>query len=97
MDLKIKSYVDRAKNKLILAKANFELSISKEAKNVLNLNDTDTFFNDVISQAYYCIFYSAKAYLLSVYVETNAPEEHKKTYEKFKQEVENIVLQTQIP
>jgi uncharacterized protein (UPF0332 family) len=89
MDLKIKSYLERAENKLKLAKANFELSISKEVKDLLNLNDKDTFFNDVISQSYYCIFYSAKAYLLSVYIETNAPEEHKKTYEKFKQEVEN--------
>jgi uncharacterized protein (UPF0332 family) len=98
MDLKIKSYLNRSENKIKLAKANFELSISKEAKDFFNLNEKDTFFNDVISQSYYCIFYSAKAYLLSVYIETNPPEEHKKTYEKFKEEVENKdLIQELIP
>ena len=44
-----------------------------------------TFYSAVISHAYYCIFYSAKAYLLKKGIKINAPEEHRKTYEAFKE------------
>jgi len=56
-------------------------------KGILKISPDKTFFNDVISQCYYSIFYSAKAYLLSLGILTKPPEEHKKTYEEFKKVV----------
>jgi len=96
MDLKVKGYLERAENELILAKANFELSTKEEIKQILKIPAGKTFFNDVISESYYSIFYSAKAYLLSQGIETEAPEEHKKTYEEFKKLVESKKLDKQL-
>jgi len=96
MDLKVRGYLERAENELILAKANFELSIKEEVKQMLKIPSRKTFFNDVISEAYYSIFYSAKAYLLNKGIKTRAPEEHKKTYEEFKKLVENNELSNEL-
>ena len=96
MDLKVKSYLERAENELILAKANFELSIKEEIKQMLKIPSGKTFFNDVISESYYSIFYSAKAYLLSQGIETEAPEEHKKTYEEFKKLVDKGAVDVEL-
>lgn len=43
----------------------------------------DTYYSAVISHAYYSIFYAAKAYLLLKGIKTQAPEEHRKTFEEF--------------
>jgi len=96
MDLKVKGYLERAENELILARANFELSIKEEAKQMLKIPSGKTFFNNVISEAYYSIFYSAKAYLFSQGVRTEAPEEHRRTYEEFKKIVESKKLDRQL-
>jgi len=76
-------YAQRAKNELDLAKAVFKLSTSKELKLEFELKEDATFFSNVISNSYYCIFYSAKALLLIWGVKTNPPEEHKKTLAEF--------------
>ncbi len=89
MDSEVKLYLERAENKIILAKTNFEISSSNELKNTLKISIDRTFFADVISESYYAIFYSAKAYLLSKGIRTKPPEEHKKTYEEFKKFVES--------
>src|SRR3989338_3899593 len=44
-----------------------------------------TFYSGAISHAYYSIFYSAKAILLTKEIKTTAPQVHKKTYEAFKE------------
>ena len=62
----------------------------------MNIPLERTFFNDVISESYYAIFYSAKAFLLFLGIKTEAPEEHKKTYEKFKKIVESKKLDKQL-
>lgn len=87
MDSKVKLYLQRAENELLLSKTSFEISTNPKYKEFLNIPGDKTFFNDVISQAYYAIFYSAKAYLLSKGIETLPPEEHKKTYYKFREMV----------
>lgn len=84
MDIRVKAYLERAENQIILAKANFEISVNQKNKELLGIPIEKTFFNNVISECYYAIFYSAKAYLLNCGIETEAPEEHKKTYEEFK-------------
>lgn len=89
MDSVVNSYLERAENELVLAKINFEISTNSKYKNIFNIEQSRTFFNDVISQAYYSIFYSAKAFLLTKNIGTKTPEEHKKTYEEFRKFVEN--------
>ena len=96
MDIRVKGYLDRAENELVLAKANFELSTKQEVKNVLNIPLTKTFFNNVISESYYAIFYSAKAFLISMNIKTEPPEEHKKTYYELKKLVESKKLDKQL-
>ncbi len=76
-------YLERAKNELNLAEAIFKLSIENKLKLEFALKEDTTFFSNVISNSYYCIFYSAKALLKSKNIITNPPEEHKKTYEEF--------------
>lgn len=86
MDLNIKLYLERAENELNLAKIIMHLSINKEVQiKIPELSKMDTYFSSVISHAYYCIFYSAKAYLAAKGIITKAPEEHKKTYEEFRE------------
>ncbi len=82
-DHKERLYLERAKNELNLAGAIFKLSIKNKLKLEFELKEDTTFFSNVISNSYYCIFYSAKALLESKNIITNPPEEHKKTYEEF--------------
>ena len=76
-------YIERAEGKVLAAKTSFEISTNPEAKKILGLTSERTFFNEVISESYYAIFYAAKAYLSLKGIFTDAPEEHKKTYEEF--------------
>jgi len=76
-------YLERAKNELDLAEAIFKISTVVKFKTELELKKDTTFFSNVISNAYYCIFYSAKALLYSKKIITESPEEHKKTLKEF--------------
>ncbi len=84
MDSKVKLYIERAENELRLAKAVFALCEKENIKMELGANPGDTFYSAVISHSYYAIFYSAKALLFSGGIKISPPEEHRKTYEKFK-------------
>ena len=77
-DHKEKLYIQRARNELSLAKVIFKISTNDKQKPEFELKEDTTFFSNVISQAYYCIFYSAKALLHYKGIETKSPEEHKK-------------------
>jgi len=68
---------------LDLAKAIFKLSTENKLKLEFELKEDSTFFSNVISNSYYCIFYSAKALLQSKNIITKPPEEHKKTLDEF--------------
>ena len=85
-------YLERAKNELDLVKAIFKLSTEKKRKSEFELKEDTTFFSNVISNSYFCIFYSAKALLQSKNIVTKPPEEHKKTLEEF----EKLALSGQI-
>ena len=84
MDSRVKLYLDRAENEFRLAQVIFNISRNNVKKLDLGALETDTFYSSVISHAYYCIFYSTKALLLTKDITTNAPEEHKKTLDEFK-------------
>lgn len=92
MDSKAVLYLERAKNELDLAKAIFKISTTPEIKAILELKEDATFFSDAISNAYYCIFYSAKALLCYKGTIIEPPEEHQKTYAEF----EKLVLSGEI-
>lgn len=96
MDSEWKIYLNRAENELILAKVNFDISLNTELKKIHGIAFDKTFFVDVISESYYSIFYSAKAYLLVNGIKTAPPEEHKKTYEEFKKLVESGKLDKEL-
>lgn len=83
MDSRALLYLERAKNEIDLARAIFKISTTPKIKILLELKEDATFFSDAISNAYYCIFYSAKAFLYSRGIITEPPEEHQKTYANF--------------
>ena len=76
-------YLNRAKNELDLANAVFKISTETKFKLDLELKEDSTYFSNVISNSYYCIFYSAKAFLYTKGIITNVPDEHRKTLEEF--------------
>ncbi len=53
-------------------------------------------YSAVISHAYYCIFYASKAYLLQKGIKTQAPEEHRKTFEEFSTFVEKGIVDVEL-
>ena len=85
MDLNYNLYLERANNEIKFADIALFVSNNKNVQtNVMKIEEPETYYSAVISHAYYCIFYSAKAYLAKKGIKTEAPEEHKKTYEEFK-------------
>jgi uncharacterized protein (UPF0332 family) len=64
----------------ILFKVSNDLALQKEQ---FKLEKDFTFYSDVISLAYYSIFYSAKALLINDNIKTQSPEVHRKTLEAF--------------
>lgn len=88
MDSAFKLYLKRAQNELNLSLIVMKISDDKELQVSVFKMQSDTYYSAVISHAYYCIFYAAKAYLLTKGIKTEAPEEHKKTFEEFSKFVE---------
>lgn len=84
MDSTVKIYFQRADTEILAAQSLKHLSEHKEDKTRFNLPEKTTFYSGVISHAYYAIFYSAKALLLTKNIKTTAPEVHKKTFDQFK-------------
>ncbi len=84
MDSKVKLLLDRADNELLAAKALKRISEEDSLKNNLAVPSRTTFYSSVISHAYYSIFYSAMAALLSMGIKISAPFIHNKAHDKFK-------------
>lgn len=96
MDTEVKLYINRAEGEFLLAENDMKTSTDLKAKEFFGIQRDKTFFYSVISHAYYSIFYTAKAYLLSQRIKTEPPEEHKKTYEEFKKIVDLGKLDRQL-
>lgn len=83
MDSKVELYLKRARTEM-----NMGLLLLKSSGNKLlgdfDIPEDETFYSGAISHCYYCIFYSAKAMLLTKEIDTKAPEVHKKTLDEFK-------------
>lgn len=96
MDSAFKLYLKRAQNELNLSLMVMKISDDKELQVSVFKMQSDTYYSAVISHAYYCIFYAAKAYLLTKGIKTEAPEEHKKTFEEFSKLVEQGVIDVEL-
>src|SRR3989338_399857 len=83
MDSESKIYLARAQNELNLSMMIQKISDDKKMQVEIFGVKEDTYYSAVISHAYYSIFYAAKAYLLLKGIKTEAPEEHRKTFEEF--------------
>lgn len=77
-------YLARAENELIAAQILFKISSEEMLqKKEFQLKKMLTFYSSVISHAYYCIFFSAKARLIAEGIKTDSPNVHKKTIDAF--------------
>ena len=84
MDLNYNLYLERANNEIKFADISLFVSNNKNIQiDVMKIEEPETYYSSVISHAYYCIFYSAKAFLYTKSIITTPPEEHKKTLEEF--------------
>ena len=84
MDSEVNLYLIRAEDEFLLAQKDMQVSTEIPTKAFLGIPQEKTFFYSVIAHAYYSIFYTAKAYLLSKGIKTKIPGEHKKTYDQFR-------------
>ena len=85
MDSNTDLVLNRADNELFLARAVYLLSEnSKVKKEIFSLPEEITFYSAVISHAYYSIFYSAKAYVMSKNSTIPEQGQHNAIYQKFK-------------
>ena len=58
-------YLKRAQNEFNLATIIMQISKNEKMQfDIFHISSVDTYFSSVISHAYFCIFYSAKAYLI---------------------------------
>ncbi|MBU2633637.1 MAG: HEPN domain-containing protein [Nanoarchaeota archaeon] len=97
MDPLVKIYLERAENELILSETLFKISSDSSLQNeILRIDNSITFYSAVISHAYYCIFYCAKAYLISKEIKTRVPEEHRKTFVEFSRFVKGGILDEEL-
>lgn len=79
-------YFKRAKTEFETAEILFIVSKNADVRQNFQISSDSTYYSGVISHAYYAIFYSAKAMLLTKKIETESPEVHKKTLDAFKKE-----------
>jgi len=97
MDSSTKLYLERAENELRLAEIIMQISLNKDLQNnIPEIDKKDTYFSSVISHAYYSIFYSAKAYLLTKGIVTTVPHEHQKTLDAFRKLVQKGIIDNEL-
>lgn len=97
MDSGVNLLLDRADNELLAARSLHKLSEDNKLKTDVLLPPQTTFYSSVISHSYYCIFYSAKAYLLYKNIKLSSEQgQHQQVYFKFKQLVQKGILQKEL-
>lgn len=96
MDSEYKLYLQRAQNELNLSRIILRISDDKDLQISTFAMKEDTYYSATIAHAYYSIFYGAKAYLLVRGIKTEAPEEHKKTFDQFSKLVDKGIVDVQL-
>jgi uncharacterized protein (UPF0332 family) len=90
-------YIKRAENELKLAGIIFKISEKLHIQtDIFDIREPETYYSSVIAHCYFCIFYSAKAYLFAKGIKTNAPDEHKKTFNEFRKFVEKGTVDVEL-
>jgi len=84
MDSEVNLLVNRAENELSISSLLKEVSENDDIKKDFLIEPKFTFYSSVISHAYYSIFYSTKAYLISKRIELPKQGQHQAVYYKFK-------------
>jgi len=96
VDSEYKLYLQRAQNELNLSRIILRISDDKDLQISTFAMKEDTYYSATIAHAYYSIFYGAKAYLLVRGIKTEAPEEHKKTFDQFSKLVDKGIVDVQL-
>lgn len=96
MDSSYKLYLERSHNELNLSVIIKKISDDQKMQVEIFGVKGDTYYSAVISHAYYSVFYAAKTYLLSKGVKTQAPEEHRKTFDEFSKRVHSGELDMEL-
>lgn len=96
MDSEVSLMLARADNELLAARSLKKLSEEEQAKTALEVPLDTTFYSSVISHAYYAIFYSAKAYLLSRGIKLTKQGQHQQVHFKFKELVKKGILEKEL-
>ena len=96
MDSEVELYLNRAEDEFLLAEKDMQLSIDIKIKEKLGIRIEKTFFYSVITHAYYAIFHSARAYLLSKRIKISPQKEHQKTFNSFKKFVKTGELDKEL-
>jgi uncharacterized protein (UPF0332 family) len=89
-------YLRRAQNELNLSLIILKISDNKDLQISTFGMKQDTYYSAAISHAYFSIFYAAKAYLMLKGIKTEAPEEHRKTFDAFSKLVETGVIDVEL-
>ena len=85
MDSMVNLYIKRAETEIFIAIKLDGMSNDDKLRALIEVPPEMTFYSAVISHAYYSIFYSAKAILLTKGINTSGPDVHKKTLDAFKE------------
>ena len=96
MDFEHKIYLARAQNELNLSQIIMKISDDKDLQISTFGMKEDTYYSATISHAYYAIFYASKAYLLTKGIKTQAPQDHKKTFEAFSKLVDKGIVDVEL-
>ena len=96
MDFEYKIFLARAQNELSLSMMVQKISDDKKIQVEIFGMKEDTYYSAAISHAYYSIFYAAKAYLLVKGIKTQAPEEHRKTFDEFSKLVDKGTVDVEL-
>ena len=96
MDSEVELYLNRAEDEFLLAEKDMQLSTDIKLKEQLGIKQEKTFFHSVITHAYYAIFHSARAYLLSKVIKISPQKEHQKTFNAFKKFVKTGELDKEL-
>ena len=92
----IKNLIKRAENEIIIAEKLKNMSDDAKIKIYMDIPRDMTFYSAVISHAYYGIFYSAKAYLISKKINLQKQGQHQKVFFEFKKLVSKGIVDKEL-
>ena len=96
VDSEVELLIDRAKHEILTAELLNKFSVDSTLKENLNIPSDTTFYSAIIGHAYYAIFYSARAYLISKKIKVPEQGQHNAVYYMFKKFVKSGELDREL-